>query len=280
MDQFTLGDHVSLSYTSEELKQFECPVCWMIPRQNPVYQCLNGHIICSGCHSSVNICPQCRENLGTNRNLMLESILDKLPFPCQFRGDGCLDVMPRKSIAEHEIICCFRTINCVDISCNLQLSMSKLVAHVKVCHSERIPTVNGQVCNVRNSHLFRGTLSMQENILESSDNLDWHPFQLCFDGNFFYLRAKRVEGLLYLWLNILEIDYAHPMDYEYILTIQDEDGSTEYRCKSQPLSLDLEFSDIQSSGKLLLLTNSIVHRLVYDDQIFWKIIIGSSVNYY
>lgn len=41
---------------SEEL---ECPVCCQLPRNPPVYQCENGHLICQVCKPKMNeICPK------------------------------------------------------------------------------------------------------------------------------------------------------------------------------------------------------------------------------
>ena len=40
-------------------KELECPVCFQIPRNSPIYQCVNGHLICSVCKEKIkDICPQ------------------------------------------------------------------------------------------------------------------------------------------------------------------------------------------------------------------------------
>ena len=44
-------------------KSLECPVCWEIPKTGPLYQCENGHFLCSACNGKVNLCPVCRVNL-------------------------------------------------------------------------------------------------------------------------------------------------------------------------------------------------------------------------
>ena len=40
----------------------ECPVCYDVRRDVPIYQCANGHIICGACkdRETVAICPTCR----------------------------------------------------------------------------------------------------------------------------------------------------------------------------------------------------------------------------
>ena len=61
-------------------KSLECPVCWEIPKTGPLYQCENGHFLCSACNGKVNLCPVCRVNLPKVRirNLFAEKQLQKL----------------------------------------------------------------------------------------------------------------------------------------------------------------------------------------------------------
>ena len=49
---------------TELTKELECPVCFQIPRNPPIYQCINGHLICSICQEKIkDICPQVKKNL-------------------------------------------------------------------------------------------------------------------------------------------------------------------------------------------------------------------------
>ena len=67
------------STSIEELrKSLECPVCWEIPEAGPLYQCENGHTLCSGCNGKVKkLCPVCRVKLPKDRirNLYAEKKL-------------------------------------------------------------------------------------------------------------------------------------------------------------------------------------------------------------
>ena len=56
----------------------ECPVCLHIPDTTPVFQCKNGHIICSGCRGKLNICPVCRVPFGYSRSLTSEKLISLL----------------------------------------------------------------------------------------------------------------------------------------------------------------------------------------------------------
>ncbi len=46
---------------------FDCPVCWE-PLRRPIYQCVNGHLICRSCIGRIErthkVCPTCRVALG------------------------------------------------------------------------------------------------------------------------------------------------------------------------------------------------------------------------
>ena len=52
---------------AELRKSLECPVCFETPKAGPLYQCQNGHILCSVCIDKVQECPQCRVNLPSIR---------------------------------------------------------------------------------------------------------------------------------------------------------------------------------------------------------------------
>lgn len=60
-------------------KSLECPVCFHTPKAGPLYQCKNGHILCSGCSDKVKQCPECRADLPDDRirSLFAEKQLEK-----------------------------------------------------------------------------------------------------------------------------------------------------------------------------------------------------------
>ncbi|CAL8105801.1 unnamed protein product [Orchesella dallaii] len=63
-------------------RSLECPICFEIPRAE-IYQCSNGHIICTDCKSKLNICPQCQIPYRVDgqliRNRAVEAIILELP---------------------------------------------------------------------------------------------------------------------------------------------------------------------------------------------------------
>ncbi|CAL8130102.1 unnamed protein product [Orchesella dallaii] len=86
----------------------ECPICLEIPEKE-IYQCSEGHIICSSCIEKVTECPQCRTNYGAKqiRCRVLEALLDKQMFQCKYNENGCHHLCRRSDISNHANICGF-----------------------------------------------------------------------------------------------------------------------------------------------------------------------------
>ena len=63
---------------SDLRRSLECPVCLETPKAGPLYQCENGHILCSVCIEKVQECPQCRAKLPATRirNIFAEQQLE------------------------------------------------------------------------------------------------------------------------------------------------------------------------------------------------------------
>ncbi|XP_059628837.1 E3 ubiquitin-protein ligase SINAT2-like [Cornus florida] len=67
----------------------ECPVCLTL-MSPPIHQCPNGHTLCSNCKAKVcNICPICRQVLGSIRCLALEKVAETLGLPSSVRPYNC-----------------------------------------------------------------------------------------------------------------------------------------------------------------------------------------------
>ena len=62
--------------TAELLDVLECPVCKILPRTTPIYQCENGHIYCNECKPNLRTCAVCRVTLGDIRSLICEQVIE------------------------------------------------------------------------------------------------------------------------------------------------------------------------------------------------------------
>jgi hypothetical protein len=89
-----------------------CPICWDTP-PNHVYQCREGHLLCSGCLAELRNmctelrqapqCPTCRTELPTalNRNRTAEHSIALLPATCRH----CTEKTTRGALLAHEASC-------------------------------------------------------------------------------------------------------------------------------------------------------------------------------
>jgi len=107
--------------------ELECPVCFQTPRNPPIFQCENGHLICCACHPKMSTCPQVESKISWilqldfyHRSLqyckkgkckfsgvrcrLAENILEKsnLPRPCKFSTEGCLFEDEIANLEPHE----------------------------------------------------------------------------------------------------------------------------------------------------------------------------------
>ena len=105
-----------ITLTEEVKKDLECPVCFEIPKEGPIYQCNQGHIHCKECRPKLKDCPVCRGNLGGSRNLMLEKIISRLILPCDFKHLGCSMVGQNTELQDHRKTCCFKPVEPKDKS--------------------------------------------------------------------------------------------------------------------------------------------------------------------
>ncbi|KAG2675097.1 hypothetical protein I3760_13G169400 [Carya illinoinensis] len=114
----------------------ECPVCMNLMHP-PIYQCPNGHTLCSNCKGRVpNSCPTCRHELGNIRCLALEKLSESLELPCRYQVLGCHDKFPYYSKIKHEKHCKHRPFNCPYSGnyCSVTGDIPLLVGHLKNDH--------------------------------------------------------------------------------------------------------------------------------------------------
>ncbi|KAJ7295657.1 hypothetical protein O6H91_06G051500 [Diphasiastrum complanatum] len=127
----------------------DCSVC-ISSMYPPIYQCLNGHTLCSSCKSRVqNRCPTCRHELGTIRCLALEKVAESVELPCRFQNLGCSEICPYYSKLKHESNCTYRPYDCpyAGSECPVKGDISALLLHLRDDH--RVDMHNGCTFNHR-----------------------------------------------------------------------------------------------------------------------------------
>ncbi|XP_023643332.1 E3 ubiquitin-protein ligase SINA-like 2 [Capsella rubella] len=72
-----------------ELDLLDCPICCH-PLTSPIFQCVNGHIVCSSCRPKLgNKCPSCTLTIGNNRSRIAERLVEAVLVPCRNAKHGC-----------------------------------------------------------------------------------------------------------------------------------------------------------------------------------------------
>ncbi|XP_047333892.1 putative E3 ubiquitin-protein ligase SINAT1 [Impatiens glandulifera] len=150
---FMIGKSSSSDGSGERMQQLlQCPICEnsMYP---PIYQCPNGHTLCSDCKTirvQNNRCPECRHELGNIRCLALEKVAESLELPCRFNALGCREIVPYRTKLNHENNnCTFRPYTCpyAGSECSVTGHIPYLVNHLKDDH--KVDTHDGSTFNHR-----------------------------------------------------------------------------------------------------------------------------------
>merc|ERR1719369_2702754 len=90
-------------------KELECPVCLLVPRCQPVYQCSRGHLVCGECQPQLARCPICSAKFHrpeVTRNFLAESLLELVQRCCRYEVFGCsFSTKSCSEPTEHESTC-------------------------------------------------------------------------------------------------------------------------------------------------------------------------------
>ena len=136
------NEKFTVELSKEDLR---CPVCLLVPKSAPIFQCSNGHIHCHTCHIHpyLKSCPICREEItkGKGRSLVAERIIEKIPRRCAFHQDGCEEPenIPANLI-DHEKDCKYRPLFNMD-------------SFYEACERNQIDRVKGMIHDLVNRKL-------------------------------------------------------------------------------------------------------------------------------
>ena len=196
--------------SSEELREdLQCPVCLVIPRSAPIYQCEDGHIHCKKCHPGLQECPICRGRIGNTRSLMTEKIIAKLPTKCAFAEYGCLEEekLPQEML-NHEQNCIFRLMKC---KCKEDVPVSDFADHCIMKHGSKVTDVVKE-----HSIEYKGVYSDQR---DSSE--------LSFSTTPSFIRSKKHTFAF----NLRGDNQGYVSFYVFIIGTTADIQNEEYQCK-------------------------------------------------
>ncbi|CAK1556158.1 unnamed protein product [Leptosia nina] len=91
------------------IKDLTCTKCnrYMKP---PIYLCIDGHSICGPCYEKSYECHVCKKEFALIRPQVLESLANKVLFPCT--NKGCPKHANLPALEQHTAHCQYRIINC------------------------------------------------------------------------------------------------------------------------------------------------------------------------
>jgi len=172
----------------ERLKKMEehlqCSVCFLVPRDNKIQVCVNGHITCKSCKkNSRNMCPDCRVvDDGVERfSILAANISDLLELDCTHEAQGCKVKQLRPDIIRHEEICLYgENLDCPVPFCRVKVSYMNCIQHVISIHRSFKPSGGISFGKKRTEFVDRTSLTYTckiLNIVGTEDHL-----LLLFDG--------------------------------------------------------------------------------------------------
>jgi len=237
---------VSAREIQEDLK---CVNCLKVPTAAPIYDCLNGHLLCNRCHHSVyNICPECNIQLVGHRNLFAETVLSRLPIPCKFASKGCtVEIIGRDKIEKHELDCVIGTIVCIRQECNKKMAVPKLPHHMTVDH---------QCMSLQtNDDYFTFPIAIEKSIYDTSKQFEETHFNI--DGRDFFSEIIRTEkGIWFAGVFWVSSNDINDDKYSYEIKIRSDDNVEEIQFHGECLPVEeISISSFMSGEASCLMFN-------------------------
>jgi len=174
--------------------------------------CQNGHNICNTCRQKVNHCPTCRQQFSQSRCKLLENVIQKMKYRCQYYTEGCEFVGTAQVITSHEAECLHRP-----FSCPFSVAVTK-----HFCWSGHISGMWGHICyeHAALTVLGEGKFVFRVDCAEPGPLLRALPVR----GETFFVVCRLINMDLYCC-----VLYVGPQGraswYKYWVAIATDDGS-------------------------------------------------------
>lgn len=124
-------------------KALACPVCYNIMYRGPIYQCKQGHVVCTCCYSKLSAakCPSCAVAFDVkepSRARHLETLRDEFELPCPFAEQGCTATFVGADFDKHSDECKAWQYECNVGGCSVtDLNDATFVHHMFACFKSK-----------------------------------------------------------------------------------------------------------------------------------------------
>ncbi|WJX58586.1 RING-type E3 ubiquitin transferase [Trifolium repens] len=119
-------------------KLLDCYICFQ-PLSIPVFQCDNGHIVCSTCCPKLkNKCQKCSFRISSKRCKVIDNLLSSIEMPCRNAKHGCREKIRYIGNRKHEEECIHEPCYCPFSSCDFVASSEVLSNHLSLKHGDSL----------------------------------------------------------------------------------------------------------------------------------------------
>ena len=256
------GSTESLFSISEIEDALECVICLEFPKNTPVFQCENGHVLCNTCHGRVTSCPSCRVRLGRIRCLAVEKVIAKFGGPCKFSSYGCNARLPHELLMSHETICDWKPVPCPSPNCKEVVPISKMSQHLERWANTH-ELVKG---DVPRDTIMWGCIM---DVIKSNGSKKLGIVRLMLDGRYFLSLCWRNSVAVGRWYVCV---YAlGPINeatiFQYTAKLKNCNTNEEYKYKGPCLHLGHSREYVQSYEPCLTFSDEIAKRICEDDRL-------------
>jgi len=258
----------AVKLVEDSRKILECPVCYLTCLPPRIWQCNNGHLTCSSCHTHTRVCPLCRTPFSNVRPLAAERLAAQVPTPCKNQPHGCCVSLPWADRQQHEAVCDLAVGHCPVLSCTAQVKLNKVVDHLTGVHSWSEDFIHHKLDSTSSSFSSSISTTTYLHSLQDQQNWWWGPQCVSFDDNlFFLLISRRVEasssevgrGYFNFWV-WLAGNEAVAGRYRYKITVAG--GGEEVSYMAAPVCLEVGLDTVREDQTSLLLSDGAVRRLI------------------
>ena len=228
-------------------EKVRCVDCHNVPTSAPLYNCPEGHIICTSCYKGArSLCPSCSYKfVGSTISLIGLTLIENIKHSCPYAE--CTERMDFANIAEHKKICSFKPLTCPAAHCKTKVTYEKLLEHIlKECKHSQSKMVQFDSTNEK-------TLTY---LCESEDlsTCVWKLATLIFKRRHFFLIVKTNASYSMTNAYIQMLGSSDDcLKYRVKLSICNEEGPLHLMSYDHPFSVDMKEAEKFVAG--LIITN-------------------------